>query len=270
MGIVAITREIGSLGTFIGAEVAKRLGYEFIRQDITREAAREYQVLEQRLVEVVEERPGMFEVMTHSARRYQAFVAAEVLDTAVRGRAVIVGRWSTMLLQGVGHAVRVRVCAPLERRIARLMERLSVDQGEALRRIRANDQGVRARIRQVFDVEWADPLLYDLTINTGQATLETGVVEILNLVRAAEFQPTENSRRALANRALEARVRAALKAERETLRVEVDIGADGDRLRLAGTVSSEAEREAALRIASGVPGVSAVEHEMHVLDAPMR
>lgn len=270
MGIVAITREMGSLGTFIGMEVAKRLSYEFVRQDITREAAREYQVLEERLVDVVEERPGLFEVMTHSARRYQAFVAAEVLETALKERAVIIGRWSTFLLRGIGHAVRVRVCAPLETRLARIMERLGVERAEALRRIQASDEGVRARVRQMFDVEWADPLLYDLTINTGHASLETGVAQVLSLVQAPEFQPTEASRRELENRALAARVRAQLKASRETARVEVQIEADQGRVTLAGTVFSEAEADATLRIARGVEGVRVLDSRVQIIKVPAR
>jgi hypothetical protein len=39
MPILAVTREMGSLGTYIGQEVARRLGYEFIRHEIIAEAA---------------------------------------------------------------------------------------------------------------------------------------------------------------------------------------------------------------------------------------
>lgn len=270
MSIVAITREIGSLGTYIGVEVAKRLSYEFIRQDITREAAREYQVLEEKLVDAVEERPGIFEVMSRSARRYQAFVAAEVLDAALKERVVIIGRWSTLLLRGIRHAVRVRVCASLETRVARIMERLAVDRAEALRRIQANDEGVRARVRQRFDVEWSDPLLYDLTINTDHVSLETGLTQLLKVVEAPEFQPTEASRLELQDRALAARIRARLKADRKTGTVELQIQADGGRVMLAGTVFHEGELEAAVRITRGVDGVKAVDSQVHVVKMPAR
>ncbi len=58
MTVIAMTKEMGSLGTYVGIEVAKRLGYEFVRQDIIREAAREFEVPEEALVRAVEERPG--------------------------------------------------------------------------------------------------------------------------------------------------------------------------------------------------------------------
>jgi len=270
MPIVAITREMGSLGTFIAKEAARRLAYEFVRQDITRDAAREYEVLEEHLVGAVEERPGLFEVLTHSARRYQEFVAVEVLEAAQREGVVIVGRWSTFLLRGIRHAVRVRVCAPLETRIVRIMERLGVDRAEALRRIRANDEGVRARVRQVFEAEWSDPLLYDLSLNTDQVSLEAGVAQLLGLVAAPEFQPTEASRQELRDRALTARVRAALRTNRETARLEVGVRVERGRVTLAGTLFRDDELAAALRVARGVEGVTAVASEVQIVRMPVR
>ncbi len=270
MPIVAITREIGSLGTYVGMAVAERLGYEFVREDITREAAQEYGVPEERLVGVVEERPGLFEAMTRSTRHYQAFVEAEVLQAALRETVVIVGRWSTFLLRGIAHAVRVRVCAPPAIRSARLMERLTIDRRAARRRIEAYDRGVRARIRQLFDADWSDPLHYDASITTSAVRLETAVDAVLRLAAAAEFQPTDESRRALADRALAARVCAAFGATRSTARVAVDVRAAAGRVTLVGTVASETEREAALRVARGVDGVAAVDGELRVTRAPSR
>ncbi len=39
MPIIAMTRQMGSLGTFIGMEAARQLGYKFIRQEIIQEEA---------------------------------------------------------------------------------------------------------------------------------------------------------------------------------------------------------------------------------------
>lgn len=257
---------MGSLGTFIGMEVAKQLGYEFIRQDIIREAAREYHALEEKLVEAVEEKPGFLEVLGETARRHHIFVAAEVYEFALRERVVIMGRWSTMLLKDVGHAVRIRVCAPLDVRAARVMERHSVDEREARRRIRHYDDGVRARIQQFFEVEWADPLLYDLTINTANVSLAGGVTLVKALVEAPEFQPTGASRRRLHDLALAAKVRAALKSRPETARLDVDVRAHDGEISLRGTVPRSHDREEATRVARAVPGVRDLQSELTVIE----
>lgn len=262
MPIVAMTKEMGSLGTFIGEEVARQLGYEFIRQDIIREAAREYHALEKKLVEAVEEKPGFLEILSETARRHHIFVAAEVYEFALRERVVIMGRWSTQLLREVGHAIRIRVCAPVDIRVRRVMERLSVGEADARKRIRHYDEGVASRIRQFFEVEWADPLLYDLTINTDKVSLATGVAQVRTLVETPEFQPTETSFRQLQNLALAAKVRATLKSHRETARLEVDVGASDGEITLRGIVPEGLDREATERIARPVPGVRGLKNEL--------
>lgn len=266
MPIVAVTKEMGSLGTYIGMEVAKQLGYEFIRQDIIREAAREYHALEERLVEAVEEKPGFLEVLGETARRHHIFVAAEVYEFALRERVVIMGRWSTLLLKDVGHAVRIRVTAPLDVRIRRVIERLSIGEQEAHRRIRHYDEGVRARIQQFFGAEWANPLLYDLTINTDKISLAGGVALVKALVEAPEFQPTDTSRRRLHELALAAKVRAVLKSHPGTARLDVHVLADDGEVTLRGTVPQTQDREEATRVARTVPGVRSVKGELIVID----
>ena len=270
MPVVAMTREMGSLGSVIAQEVARRLGYQFLRNDILRSAAREYQVHESRLVGAVEEAPGFLERLRPPRFRYRAYLAAAVLDTALQDRVVFVGRWSTLFLRGVSHAVSVRVCAPPEVRTRRVMERYRLDQDEATRRMVAYDEGVRARMRQMFDVDWTDPLLYDLVINTGAVSVETAVGQVLGLVAAPEFQPTAVSRQLLADRALAARVRAILKATPATARVELDIHAGGGGVRLAGVVGSEATRDAAIDVVRGVAGVAQVLSEVKVFRRPVR
>jgi cytidylate kinase len=270
MALVAITREMGSLGTYVGMEVATRLRGECLREDITREAAREFAVPEDRLVEAIEARPGLFESVGRSARRYQAFVAAEVLEAALRERVVIIGRWSTFLLGGIRHAVRVRVCAPAEVRAARLMERLGVTRAEAEARMRRYETGVRARVRQVFDADWRDPLQYALTINTDQVNLDTAARQILELIAAPEFQATGDSRRLLRDRALAARVTAVLRAERETGALDLAVRAVEGRVTLAGTAPTADAVRAALDVVRRVPGVSDAESDVTVTRMPVR
>jgi cytidylate kinase len=270
MPIIAMTREMGSLGSNIAQEVARRLGYQFLRNDILRSAAREYRVRESRLVGAVEEAPGFLERLRPPRLRYRSYLEAAVLGAALPDRVVMVGRWSTLFLRGIPHAIAIRVCAPFDVRTRRVMERHGIDQGEAARRTAAYDDGVRARMRQMFDVDWTDPLLYDLVVNTGAVSVSTAVGQVLGLAAAPEFQPTEVSRRLLTDRALDARVRAIMKATPMTASLELDIHSEGGHVRLAGVVGSEAARDSALAVAREVEGVLQVSSEMKVFRRPVR
>ncbi len=268
MSILAITRETGSLGTFIGQEVARRLGYSFIRHQIVAEAAQLYEAAEETLIATVESKPGPWEALSDAARRHFAFLAAEVFDAALKDNVVIMGRWSTLLLRGVDHALRVRVCAPMEVRVQRIAERIEVGPEEARIRLQRSDAGIRARIRQFFDVEWANPTLYDAVVTTQRFSVEAGADLLCHLLGRVEWQPTEPSRAALLDAALAARVRAALKANPETTRLNVKITCREGQLELAGTVESSEGLEAAARVAAAQPGVLSVENHLTVMRFP--
>jgi osmotically-inducible protein OsmY len=125
-------------------------------------------------------------------------------------------------------------------------------------------------MRQMFDVDWTDPLLYDLVINTETVQVKTAVEQVLELVTAAEFQPTPASRQLLADRALAARVRATMKATPGTAQVDLDIHAEAGHVRLAGVVGSDVEREGTLVVAREAPGVIRVSSEVKVFRRPVR
>jgi cytidylate kinase len=265
--VIAMTREMGSLGAPIGREVARRLGYEFLHDDLIRAVAREYRVREAGVVGAVERTPPLLDRITGRGGRYRVYLEAAVLDAARRERVVLMGRWSTVFLRGISHAVRVRVAAPLEVRVQRVMARRGVNRDEAVRRIAAYDGGVRARLRQVFDLEWSDPLLYDLVINTERLGLEAAVRQVVALTEAAEFHPSGASQAALEDRALAARVRAMLGA---TLRVDLDAEARAGQLTIRGLVASRDEAAAVAAAAAAVPGVLAVSSEVRVFRRPVR
>ena len=267
MPVVAMTQEMGSLGRTVGQEVARRLGYEFLRDDLIQAVAREYRVREAGVVRAVEGTPRLLDRLTGRGRRYRAYLEAAVLDAARRERVVLMGRWSTIFLRGVSHAVRVRVGAPLPVRVQRVMARRGVDEAEALRRIAAYDGGVRSRLRQMFDLDWSDPLLYDLVVNTERMGLESSVRQVVTLAEAVEFQPSAASRAVLEDQALAARVRAVLGA---TVGVDLDVEAAAGRVTIRGIVGSAEERASAVTAAEAAPGVAAVLDETRVFRRPVR
>jgi cytidylate kinase len=266
--VLAMTREIGSLGTHVAHKVARRLGYDLVRQEIIAEAARVYEANPDTLVATVETRPRMFEARNAAARRHFAFVAAEVLSAALKDDVVILGRWSTLLLHGIAHVLRVRVCAPIDLRAARLARRFKMQTDEAVDRIRRSDEGIRARMRQFFDLEWDDPCQYDLTINTACVGVEEAADLLISALRQPSRQPTDLSRAALWDAALAARVRAALKANPETEHADITLRCRGGRLELTGTVKDAETRDTVARLATIRAGIGAVDNHLIVTGIP--
>jgi cytidylate kinase len=264
MPIVALTREYGSGATSIAMKVAEGLGYEYVRDQVTREAAEAFGVAEDELIAVVESKPGFWESLAEAARVEFALVASEVYRLAEQDNVVIMGRWATLLLREISHCLRVRLCAPPEARVPRVMARRSVGREEALELMRKADEGASARVQQFFGARWGDPLLYDLVINTDRVSPEAAVTQIIQLVRRPEFQPTEASRAKLRDLGLAASVRAALRADQETMRFDLNIASARGHITLTGMVFSNPAKDSVEQIVKSVVGVRSVENQVRV------
>jgi cytidylate kinase len=265
MAIIAMSRELGSLGTLIGSAAAKTLGYEYIYQEITSEAARDYEVVEEKLIRVVERAPGFLEKLKGDFRRYQAFVQAQVFKAAQQDNVVLIGRWSTLLLREIDHAVRVRVTAPEDVRAQRVMEMMQVGREKALEMLRENDLERGGRMEQLYGVDWKAAHLYDLVLNTEKVSVEAGADLIVGLVRRDEYRTTEKSRRKLSNLAMASAIRAELKAHRSTHDADLDVQVGDGGVVLMGVVTSETEKRAVERVVKGMEGVRKLNSHLQIM-----
>jgi cytidylate kinase len=194
------------------------------------------------------------------------FTAEEVLELAVKGDMLIRGWGATMILRPVAHVPSIRVCAPLELRVKRLMERLETDD-EALARheIEVDDHARQSRMSEHFNVTWGDPALYDLTLNTERIPVAQCVDQIVALTRSAAFQETPESRRHLEDLAVQARARGALKADPRTAGIDILVEAQGGNVVLRGIVMDEGERSLCADIVQALAGVKGVDNQLRTM-----
>lgn len=103
-------------------------------------------------------------------------------------KVVVLGRGGQMALQGVANVFHVRLIAPLEVRIQRVQQNAGVPADVARARVLQRDQAAAAYVTQFYNVDPADPLLYDLVINTRTITASTAadvIIEALDRRLAA-------------------------------------------------------------------------------------
>lgn len=106
---------------------------------------------------------------------YVRMVGMVILNIAKEGNALIVGRASQMVLRDNPEAFHVQVVAPLPRRVEKLMRSEGLTQREATQRILASDGARADYLRRYYGVNWLDPQLYDLVINTGRTSIQTAI-----------------------------------------------------------------------------------------------
>jgi cytidylate kinase len=99
------------------------------------------------------------------------------------GKAVIVGRAGSQVTRGLGPSVSVRLVAPEERRIKRMMELHQVDERAAKDLIAKSDTGRARLLKRHFRADIDSPYLYDATWNTGEVSFEAIAESIVAVLR---------------------------------------------------------------------------------------
>ena len=214
-----------------------------------------------------EGKAGTLERLRADKASLAVYMTEEVLDVAARGNVVLRGWGATCLLRAVPHVVCVRVTRPFEQRVAWLREHLGTDDIAFVEEeIRRSDRAHAARMHAQFGVTWGDPLLYDLVLNTDRVSVESCAQQIAALAQRPEFAETDASRAMLQNMALEARVRAALRADAAT-QATVDVTvAERRRPRRPQRHRPRRRRDAGGRAGRrGVPGVVDVDNQLRVM-----
>jgi hypothetical protein len=89
------------------------------------EAALRYGVGEDKLNELDEKKPSLFERFDVETRQYITVLQSALLDAAEQDNVVINSRGGQMLLRGITHVLRVFVIAPFELRVKRVMKKMS-------------------------------------------------------------------------------------------------------------------------------------------------
>lgn len=266
MPVIAITQEMGSLAKDVALKLAEVAGLTVTRHEVLEHVAGRMHVPDSLISRLREGKAGLVERLTTDQERVAVFTAEEVFALAAQGNVVLRGWGATCLLRGVPHVVRVRVTRPFEQRVEWLMGNLETDDHAfAAAEVRRSDAAHANRMNALYGVTWGDPLLYDLVLNTDRLSIDTCVAQIQQLAGRPEFQETPQSRAMVANLALSAHVRAALKDTPATSNVNVTIESDNGRVMLSGIVLNAQESAEAQRVAAAVPGVSSVESQLRLM-----
>lgn len=263
MPVIAMTQEMGSLAKDVALELAATMNLAAMRHEVVDHVADKMHVSTSLINRLREGKAGLIERATTDAERVALYSAEELFELATKGNVVLRGWGATCLLRPVPHVVTVRITRSFNKRVEWLLHHLETDDREfAENEIRRSDNAHAARMHRQFGVTWGDPVLYDIVLNTDRLSVHSCVEQIRQLTTRPEFQESEASRQLLANLALAARVRSALKANESTQDVSITIDAQGSRVILSGIVVNGHEQGEVEKVAAQVPGVTGVENRL--------
>lgn len=264
MPMIAMTREMGSLGKDVAEGLARRTGRRVVYHEIIEPIADKMRLRRSHVERYLDGKSGIWERLTTDKTSLSIFTADETFRFLRDGQTGVIRGWGAAhLLKNVPHVIRVRVCAPLETRVKRMMERLSTDNRATVEsEIQLSEEAHSAITRRHFGINWRDPENYDLVLCTERLSVDECVDEIESMMKKPTFQETPESLRMVENLALEWSVRSALRRDKRTADMAITVGASDGLVRLSGMAHDEDEVETAQALAAAVAGVREVANEL--------
>ncbi|MFH1057170.1 MAG: cytidylate kinase family protein [Pseudomonadota bacterium] len=271
MGIVTVSREVGSLGDEIAEGAAKELGYKLADRDYIHNLVKECDLEFSQACSAYESevRPrGFMERMFFSNPAYHARFSSLNYELAGEDNVVIVGRGAQVPLSAVPGVLRVRVVAPMEARVERMAQRMGVPINEAHDYVVRYGRERRSLMESIYGKELGDIYgfeCFDLVVNTAQFNAAEGVKVVAAASRELEQRGDPAQRKALLkDLALAKRMESLIKKRVNAVvpkDITVEVVAPG-KIKLTGLVSAKRNKELAEQIARQDPAVQDVVNEL--------
>lgn len=108
------------------------------------------------------------------------------------GNAIVIGRGANVITAKLENVFHLRLVGSLEERIRRIREMYKMSETEARDLINKEDAGRRKYLKEHFDKNIDDPLLYHLVINTDRLSCDEAAALVASAV-LRQFKPASQS-----------------------------------------------------------------------------
>jgi cytidylate kinase len=168
--VLTLSRELGAGDTGFAPTLADRLGLRVHDRELLEQEATRLGVNPTELAKIDEQPAGLFQRFRPGSlhQRYFEVLGQLMNELADRGGVLLVGRGGSRFLRDRPGVFHVRLVAPPESRVRRVMEHRWLREGPARQLIAQSDTQRRRFYEQYFGADWASPLEYHVTGNSGR------------------------------------------------------------------------------------------------------
>ncbi len=195
--IITVSRQVGSGGDEIALKVSKILDCAYFDKSLMVSVGKSLGVSEEEIADFCEDTYKVKSIVDKILLRKTTIIDSQnlkdnvqirknldeeeclsVIQTVInnlasRGKTVIVGRGGQAILKNKVGALHVRIVAPTAVRVKRIMKSGNLSQEDALKLIEDNDKASAEYLQRSYNLDWEDPAIYDLVLNTGKLDLDT-------------------------------------------------------------------------------------------------
>ena len=201
MAVIVVSRSFASGGRELGRLLARKLGYHYVDKSLFQKVAQDLHVSEGTLESFEQSREYRisnlfanvfskkyiqrivgYDKTVVEESEYQDRLQSLIVGVAKEDGAVIIGRAAHYFLRDMNNCYRFRLIAPMEYRKKYVVEKLGVTPSQAQRVLERKDRNQAWFHRSVCGEDYDSPLLFHLTVNMGEVSLEKAVGIVLSVV----------------------------------------------------------------------------------------
>lgn len=187
--VISISRALAAGGEEIGRDVASRLDFRFVDDEIIARAAQKAGVSPQTIEKIERTQPLIDRILKYIGTvpvdsagylpppsvspAYEGLIEQVIRETANQGNVVIVAHAASIPLAGMPGLLRVLVTGSPETRVARLAGSPEMDVRKAKRAIDDSDRERGNYLQRFYNVREELPTHYDIVLNTDVLTFAT-------------------------------------------------------------------------------------------------
>lgn len=270
MAVITITSGYKSRGEELAQILSEKLGYKTIYKEIITDCARKYNIMENELLEELEELPSRWRRLTGEQKRQLIYIKCSLLSAAQENNIIYYGPCGQIFLSGINNVFKLRIESPFDKRVKAVMKDLGKNQEDASKFILNIDKQRSRLIKLLYDDDWQNPSLYDMSVNIDRLTLPTICEFVISAVQSEEFQTNDQTALIIKNKLLESEVKAAISADIKIRNLVITIVAMGDTVTLRGAVKNKKQRDLVVETVEQVKGVKKCEVYLGLLSSPIK
>lgn len=266
MAIITMSREIAALGDETAQELEQMIQYRFINKTMIEARLEEFGIGPVKREKYDEKKPSFWASLSQEKDDYLHFLKTVLYEFAEPGNCIIVGRGSDVLFAGVPGVLHIRMVAPYDVRLRRIVSYYHCDEKRAAQIIEQSDHDRYGFHRYFFNIDWKDAANYEMVLNTGSMHPAIAAKMIIALRDELVTPAIETEgKRQLADRVLAQKVITTIVYEKKIAVHFLEATSDAGVISLHGVTNYQPAIEAAVAAAQTVPGVKSVRSDIQVV-----
>lgn len=182
--VITLSSEAGAGGGWIARILATDLQMNIVGSELIHKVAESANMSDKVIQSLDEKSISFFDSLISSffesrhiwPNEYIRHLSLVMHTNAEHGNIIIIGRGGSFILKD--KAFRVRVIAPLQTRVEKMMRDRKMSEKEALEHVKKFESDQIAFIKKYFNEDISDPRHYDILVNTENVGIETAAESV--------------------------------------------------------------------------------------------